>query len=83
MITVIKHYSGEIIVNWCDVVGSQKLGRGFTLSIGNVRKIMKLMLQFCDDETVFKVQQYLDEHSPKYAGELKKLIKVDWAVAKR
>ncbi|MFA9375575.1 MAG: hypothetical protein ACERKZ_02360 [Lachnotalea sp.] len=43
------------------------------MPISQVRKLLKLIFQNCDDETSEQVQQYLNKTRKKYSEEFKKI----------
>lgn len=65
--------SGQMTVYLDKIVEGERLGKGFTHPIDKVRKIFKLMVQWCDFEVIEQVQKYLNTASPRYAKEFAKL----------
>lgn len=69
----IVYPSGEMTVYLDKIVEDEVLGRGFIHPIDKVRKIFKLIVQWCDFEVIEQTQNYLNTASPRYAKEFEKL----------
>jgi len=69
----IVYPSGQMTIYLDKIVEGEESGKKFAHPITKVRKIFKLMIQWCEAETIEQVQAYLDIASPRYSKEFANL----------